>query len=119
MARVHLTLNQNTPTQSHHIIQHAAVRDLPGYNYYDAPAIPLQGPSTSTGTPHNAATMVQQNGAYGGGNYAAERRIGYRALRAAGISRSDARFAIETADQYFFSLGVNYDTQTRIPGNRR
>jgi hypothetical protein len=54
----------------------------------------------------------------GGGNYVAERRIGYKALRAAGISKTDARTQILNADEYFRSIGVDFTTLTKIPGNR-
>lgn len=69
------------------------------------------------GTPHNTATSVQKQ--RGGGTYGAERRRGYKALRKAGLSRSDARDAISEADAYFGGIGVNKITPTRIPGNRR
>jgi hypothetical protein len=101
---------------AHHVIQDAAVRDLPGYNSNAAPGVQLQGPSTTVGTPHNLATAVQREA--GGGTYGAERRIGYRALRKAGFSRAQSRDAIRRADDYFRSLGVGPATITRIPGNR-
>ena len=102
---------------AHHIIQHAAVRELSGYSKYLAPAIQLVGPSTQAGTPHALATAVQRLA--GGGTYGAEREIGYNALRAAGLSHSDASSAIERADQYFMgSLCMGLDTPTRIPGRR-
>jgi hypothetical protein len=102
---------------AHHIIQDAAVRDLPGYKSGAAPGVQLPGPASSVGTPHHAATQVQRQA--GGGNYAAERRIAYKALRRAGLSRADARSAIERADAFFDSLNVSPGTTTRIPGNRR
>jgi RHS repeat-associated protein len=101
---------------AHHVIQDAAVRDLPRYNTNAAPGIQLVGPSNVAGTPHNMATAVQRQA--GGGTYAAERRIGYKAMRKAGVSQSDARAAIQQADDYFGSIGVGPDTVTRIPGNR-
>jgi hypothetical protein len=102
---------------AHHIIQDAAVRDLPGYNTNAAPGIRLPGPSNVPGTPHHAATQVQRQA--GGGTYAVERRIGYKALRKAGIGTDEARSTIRGADAYFESLGVGPSTVTRIPGNRR
>ena len=51
--------------------------------------------------------------------YAAERRIGYEAMRAAGVSREQARQAIKNADDYFGSIGVTRNTPTRLPGRRR
>jgi RHS repeat-associated protein len=101
----------------HHIIQDAAVRDLPGYSPANAPAVQLPGPSTRVGSPHYNATQAQRQ--RGGGTYAAERRIGYKALRAAGFSPLDARALIEWADTYFISIGAGPTTPTRIPGNRR
>jgi hypothetical protein len=77
----------------------------------------LPGPSTRPGTPHYNATQVQQQP--GGGTYAAERRIGYKALRKAGMAPSETRAAMRQADAYFASLGANLVTVTRIPGNRR
>ena len=55
---------------SHHVIQDAAVRDLPGYNTNAAPGIQLAGPSNVSGTSHNIATNIQRQA--GGGTYAAE-----------------------------------------------
>lgn len=101
---------------AHHIIQDKAVRELKGYNTKMARGIHLSGPSTTSGTPHYAATQVQRQA--GGGTYAAERRIGYKALRRAGVSEADSRRAIQEADDYFSSIGVRMDTPTRIPGNR-
>ena len=95
------------------------MRDLPLYDRDAAPAIVLVGPSTKVGSSHYLATRVQEKLVYGGGNYASERRMAYRALRTAGISQADARKAIEYADEYFHSIGVLYDAITRIPGNRR
>jgi RHS repeat-associated protein len=101
---------------AHHTIQDAAVRDLPGYNTNAAPGTQLSGPANVLGTPHYVATQVQRQA--GGGTYAAERRIGYEALRRAGLSRENARVEILRADAYFESIGVTPDTTTRIPGNR-
>ncbi len=100
----------------HHVIQDAAVRDLPGYSRARAPAVELPGPSTRNGTPHWAATAVQRQ--RGGGTFAAERRIAYKALRKAGMSPDEARVEIYRADGYFRSIGVQPSTPTRIPGNR-
>jgi hypothetical protein len=101
----------------HHVIQDAAVRDLPGYDRNLAPGVQLRGPSTTIGTPHYLATLIQRAG--GGGTYAAERRIAYKALRRAGFNEAMSRAAILEADSYFGSIGVTPSTPTRIPGNRR
>ena len=77
---------------AHHVIQDAAVRNLPGYDTMAARGVQLPGPSTARGTPHYLATQVQRQA--GGGIYAAERRIGYKALRRAGWSEAEARKAI-------------------------
>jgi YD repeat protein len=104
-------------SDAHHIIQDAAVRDLPGYSRSGAPAIQLKGPSNVPGTEHYEATLVQR--AAGGGTYAAEREIAERGLRAAGLSDQDVTSAIERADNYFKGvLKVTDSTPTRIPGNR-
>jgi hypothetical protein len=68
-------------------------------------------------TAHNAATAVQ--GQAGEGTYAAERRIGYKALRKAGLTKQQARRQIQRADENFKTLDVTGDTTTRIPGNRQ
>ena len=101
---------------AHHIIQDAAVRDLPGYISKDAPGVHLPGPSSNVGTPHFRATEVQRQA--GGGTYGAERRIAYKALRSAGFSPTEARAAIARSDTYFGGLGVSRSTPTRTPGNR-
>jgi hypothetical protein len=102
---------------AHHIVQDAAVRDLPGYNTELAPGVQLPGPANRLGTQHSAATRVQQE--RGGGTYAAERRIAYKALRRAGLTPQEALAEIQRADDYFRSIGVTPTTSTRVPGNRR
>jgi RHS repeat-associated protein len=101
---------------AHHVIQDAAVRDLPGYNTNSAPGVRLPGSSTTKGTPHYNATQVQRQ--FGGGTYGAERRIAYKALRRAGLSEAAAHRTIQEADAYFRSIGVDPTTPTRVPGNR-
>ena len=84
----------------------------------DAPAAQLQGPSTAKGSEHYIATQVQRQ--RGGGTYAAERRIGYKAMRKAGLPQSEARSHIQRADDYFMGeLGATPSTVTRSVGNRR
>jgi RHS repeat-associated protein len=102
---------------AHHIIQDKAAKDLPGYKRGDAPTVQLDGPPSQIGSPHYKATAVQREA--GGGTYAAERRIGYKALRAAGLSPEQSRQAVEFADRYFGSIGVTPSTPTRVPGNRQ
>ena len=103
---------------AHHIIQDAAMRDIPGYNRMDAPAIQLDGPSNVVGTEHYFATITQRR--KGGGTYGSEREIAYMSLRKAGLSVDDAKAIVRSADEYFMGkLGLTLDTPTRIPGNRR
>ena len=101
---------------AHHVIQDAAVRNLPGYSSRSAPGIQLPGPSTLKGSPHYTATQTQRQ--LGGGTYASERRIGYKAIRRAGVPRVEARQIMSEVDEYFRSIGVQPTTSTRIPGNR-
>ena len=99
------------------MIQDAAAKSLPGYNRMDAPAVQLKGPSTAKGSEHYIATQVQRQ--RGGGTYAAERRIGYKALRKAGLPQSEARSHIQRADEYFEGIGVTPSTSMRSVGNRK
>ena len=110
-------LRQAGQKDAHHIIQDAAVKHLPGYDTHAAPGIQLPGPANMPGTPHYHATQVQRQS--GGGTYAAERRIGYKALRRGGLCLEEARAVIARADVYFARIGVGPRTPTRMPGNRR
>ena len=101
---------------AHHVIQDAAVRDLPGYDTQLAPGVQLPGPSTAAGTPHYLATQAQR--VAGGGTYAAERVIAADSLRAAGYSEAQIQQILSETDAYFQSIGVTPSTATRIPGNR-
>jgi RHS repeat-associated protein len=107
----------NGKIQSHHIIQEATVKPLPGYVPGNAPAIVLQGPSIIRETQHGKTRKVQKQ--RGGGTYAAERRIGYKALRKAGLKPEHARKQIEEAVKYFGSIGVTGSTQTNVPKKDR
>ena len=104
-------------SDGHHIIQDAAVKDLPGYSRDAAPSVQLEGPPTKKGSPHYKATQVQREA--GGGTYGSERRIAYKALRNAGISANVSKALVRYADVYFSSIGVTPSTPTRIPGNRK
>jgi hypothetical protein len=101
---------------AHHVVQDAAVRNLPGYNSQLAPGVHLPGPSTLAGTAHYLATQVQRQP--GGGTLAAELRIGYKAIRRAGFAEAEARKVINETYDYFRSIGATPSTPTRIPGNR-
>jgi len=108
---------KGTANQAHHIIQDAAARIIPGYSKGKAPAIPLFGGSRLPGSAHDLASRAQRSGRPGGGTYGSERRIGYRALRAAGVSIGKAKAAIRRADKYFMGdLGATLKTPTRTPG---
>lgn len=102
---------------SHHIIQDAAVKEIPGYSRQKAPAVQLEGPSNVRGTQHYKATQVQRQA--GGGTYGAERRIGYKALRTAGLSVEHSKALIIGADIYFKTLGIDFSSVLRIPGKRK
>lgn len=94
------------------------MRDIPGYNRFDAPAVQLDGPSNVVSTEHYYATVSQRR--KGGGTYGAERGIAYISLRKAGFSIDDAKSIVRGADDYFMGkLGLTLDSPTRIPGNRR
>jgi RHS repeat-associated protein len=103
-------------TQAHHIIQDAAMDEIPGYVSKDAPGVRLEGNAFKPGTPHANATQVQKVGSgYKRGTYARERVIGYKALKAAGMSKQTAKAYVRSADKYFKSIGVDMKTVTRIP----
>ena len=103
---------------AHHIIQDAAMRDVPGYNRMEAPAVRLDGPSNVVGTEHYYATVTQRR--KGGGTYGSERGIAYMSLRKAGKSVDEAKALVRGADEYFMGrLGLTLDSPTRIPSNRR
>ena len=80
--------------------------------------VQLDGPAREIGTPHYNETQAQRS-TIGGGTYGAERRIGYRSLREAGLSVDEAKATIRGADRYFMDeLGLGLDSPTRMPGNR-
>ncbi len=110
-------LRRTGQRDAHHVIQDAAVRDLPGYNTNAAPGVRLDGPANVPGTPHNLTRPVQRQ--RGGGTYGSERRISYKALRRAGKTPDEARQLVDEADEYFSSIGVDRTTPTGIPGDRR
>ena len=105
---------------SHHIYQDAAVSALPNYNYYDAPAVVLQGRNadgTTRGTPHYKANRVQDQ--RGGGSLAAERRIAYKAVRRAGLSPVESRCSLMKTDSYFSGIGASATSNTTVPKRRK
>lgn len=105
---------------SHHIYQDAAVNSLPNYSYNDATAIVLQGRNqdgTTRGTPHYKANRVQ--GQLGGGTVSSEGRIGYKAMRRAGLNPEQARCAKMKADSYLSGIGANPSSKTTIPKPRK
>lgn len=94
--------------EAHHIIQDAAAKNIPGYSKRDAPTIHLDGSSKTKGTEHNLATETQNNrrSLGDGGNYGSERRVAYRSLRAAGLTKVEAKQAVRKADDYFQQLDL-------------
>ena len=101
---------------AHHIIQDAAVRDVPGYKTNSAPGIQLEG--GGAGTPHQLATNVQRTAGIGG-TYGSERQVACMALAAAGCSPAEISGVLARADAYFMDeFGLTFDSPLRIPGNR-
>ncbi|MXN32825.1 RHS repeat-associated core domain-containing protein [Delftia sp. CH05] len=108
----------NTAKDGHHIIQDAAAKTIPKYSYTGAPAIQLGGPSTKIGSEHYIATQIQREA--GGGTYAAERRIGYKAIRKAGLTEEESKcLFLMHVDPYFNNLGVTSTTPMQTVANRR
>lgn len=97
--------------QAHHIVQDAAVRDLPGYNAARAPAVSL------TVTEHQRATMAQRAASVAGlrGTLGNEYGVGFAGLIAAGMSPKRARDEVERSKGYFESLGIGPEAETRTP----
>jgi RHS repeat-associated protein len=90
---------------AHHILQDAWAQrqDIPGYNYYDAPAIRLAPPL------HEAANDVQRVfRAQHGWNttFQQELQLARDALQAAGVSIEEIDLAVQQAIRYFGHLGV-------------
>jgi len=73
-------------------MQNLVDRGLPVHSKNAALGIQLNGASNAVGAQHNIATGVQTQADRG--TYTVERRIGYKAIRRAGVSGSDARAAI-------------------------
>ena len=112
-------LRDSKQKDAHHIIQDAAVRDVPGYRSGDAPGVVLEGPPYEVGSPHYAATQAQRSAGIGG-TYGAERQVACLAMAAAGCSGRQIRDALRRADAYFIrQLGLNMGSPLRIPGDRR
>jgi hypothetical protein len=104
--------------QKHHIYQDAAMRELDGYKYRDAPAINLRGGSHMPGSAHDLANHVQSE-ALVGGTVSDERAVAAQSLRAAGFDAHEVRAILAEADKYYrHHLGVTDQTPTRVPGNR-
>ncbi|MDA4848350.1 RHS repeat-associated core domain-containing protein, partial [Hoeflea poritis] len=99
--------------QSHHIVMHAAVRDLAGYRRSRAPAIGLDVTSHARASAIQTGTPKDLRGSLG-----AEYGIAYDALIAAGVPADIAKARVESAVAYFESLGHGPGTKTRIPGQR-
>ena len=108
-----------TGEEAHHILQHAAVRELPGYSRGQAPAIGLRGPGSSRSTQHGR-TVTEQIDTLLGSTLGDEVTVAADALRRAGVPRRVIRQALTAADRYFYQeLGLAPTSATRIPGTRR
>ena len=105
-------------TDGHHIVQDAAVRNLPGYSPSGAPCIGLPGPPYAADTSHGRATKAQRQ-AKGGGTLRQELDIGESALLTAGAGPGIAKTATDYAQADFATKGFGPSTPTRVPGNRR
>ena len=105
-------------TDGHHIVQDAAVRNLPGYTNRGGPCIGLPGPPYAADTPHGRATKAQRQ-AKGGGTLGQELAIGESALLTAGAGPGIARTAVDYAQADFAAKGLGPSTPTRVPGDRR
>lgn len=106
---------------SHHIYQHAAMKEVTRYDCNAAPAISLQGRNpdgTTRGTPHYAANRVQDK-APGGGLMGSETVVAYKSLKAAGLSPAAAKCATLQARSYFRSIGAYAGTATITPLRRK
>jgi len=105
--------------QSHHIVQDAAVGNVPGYSRGTAPTTKMEGGSHAPDSPHDIANRIQNNvpdsmrGTYGG-----ERDVAYLTMRAAGQTRGTAKANLERSDKYFKDeLRVTNKTPTRNPNS--
>ena len=85
---------------SHHVVQNAAVRNVPGYDRNDAPAITL-------GCACHKKTYKVQRQRRNPVGYPEERRVASESLRAAGVGakRTDD-FLTRCVDPYFSTLAT-------------
>lgn len=104
---------------AHHIIQHAAVREVTGYSKDAAPTIQVVGPAFSKGSEHYYLSYDQKSATIGG-TYGAERTIGMNAVqRRLGVSGTDLNILGDYVDRYFCGeLKLSTDSATRIPRDR-
>jgi len=112
-------LNRRGVSDAHHVVQNAAVRELPGYSRGRAPCVGLPGPSTDPTTPHGAATSAQRQCDGPRGTLGAELSVADQALRAAGLSAANSATVTELAERSFAEQGHDRSTTTRVPGRRR
>ncbi len=110
-------LRQRNLTERHHIIQNATVMGQPGYHEGQGLAVQRTGPSNDRTTPHGLTRIIQQQ--LGGGNFAAEVRIGYKALRVSGMQIHEARGHAMNAVADFARIGIGPGTTTTIPRDRQ
>lgn len=110
--------NDERVREAHKPLQHAAVRNLPGYTKSQAPSILLDGRSNVKGTQHYKATQVQREP--GGGSVGAELPVTARGLDETGALSPEGRHqAMMEILQYLKFHGHRSVTPTLIPGNRR
>ncbi|WP_245587357.1 RHS repeat-associated core domain-containing protein, partial [Comamonas composti] len=106
---------------SHHIYQDAAMKNISGYHYDDAPAISIQGRNkdgTTRGTPHHAANRAQDASSKAG-LLGSETVVAYNSLKAAGLSSAAAKCLTLQARTYFKGIGAHAGTSTTTPKRRK
>ena len=102
--------------ESYHIVQHAAVKGLPGYSRGSAPAIGLNKAD------HLRATAVQRGFPNAlRGTLEREYNVAYDALIAVGVPEAAAQNRVDAARAYFSSIGHGPKTKTNPvgPGSKK
>jgi uncharacterized protein YjbJ (UPF0337 family) len=102
--------------QAHHIIQNAAVEKINNVTKLEGPSVHLEGKANVRGTEHYKATQeqIKRRVLGDGGTYGAERRVGYRSLRAAGLPIEESKNIIRKADEFFINQkGFSLTTPTK------
>ncbi|MFB9978214.1 RHS repeat-associated core domain-containing protein [Mesorhizobium kowhaii] len=100
----------NETRQAHHIVQDAAVRDLPGYNRNMAPSISV------TASQHYRMTAFQRTTSLPRGTLVREYAVSYATQVYGGINPSEAARNTKRSKDYFGGyLGLPGNTPTRTP----